>query len=63
MSFTNSSEVVLVAGEDKILLSQIFNWYRQDFGGKKDTFTFPLRYLVRDTTSDDLAKLSKNLFL
>ena len=51
----NSSEVVLVPEENKILLSQVFNWYQRDFGGKNDIFTFLLRYLVRDTKSDYLA--------
>jgi hypothetical protein len=55
MSFVNSSEVVLVPEENKILLSQVFNWYQRDFGSKKDIFKFLLRYLVRDTKSDYLA--------
>ena len=52
----NSSEVVILPEENKILLSQIFNWYKRDFGGKKEIFKFLLRYLDRDEKSDFLER-------
>jgi hypothetical protein len=47
-NFVNSSEVVILPERNKILLSQIFNWYEKDFGKKKDIFEFILRYLDPD---------------
>ena len=52
MSFINSSEVVILPEKNKILLSQIFNWYIKDLGKRKDLFKFLLRYL----NPDDKAK-------
>jgi hypothetical protein len=43
--FVNSSEVVLLPEENKVFLSQIFDWYARDFGGKKKVFEFVRRYL------------------
>jgi hypothetical protein len=51
-NFVNSSEVVILPEEKKILLSQIFNWYKRDFGGKKQMFEFLQRYLDQDEKSD-----------
>ena len=51
-SFINSSEVVILPEKNKILLSQIFNWYIKDLGKRKDLFKFLLRYL----NPDDKAK-------
>ena len=48
-NFVNSSEVVILPEENKIFLSQIFRWYKKDFGGgKKTIFPFLLQYLDRD---------------
>lgn len=55
-NFINSSEVVLLPEEKKILLSQIFNWYKGDFGGKKQIFEFLQRYLNRDEKLDFLER-------
>ena len=52
MSFINSSEVVILPEKNKVLLSQIFNWYIKDLGKRKDLFKFLLRYL----NPDDKAK-------
>ncbi len=51
-NFVNSSEVVILPEENKILLSQIFKWYKGDFGGKKQMFEFLQRYLNPDEKSD-----------
>jgi thiol-disulfide isomerase/thioredoxin len=55
-NFVNSSEVVILPEEKKILLSQIFNWYKRDFGGKKQVFEFLQGYLNQDEKSDFLSK-------
>ena len=39
---------------NKIFLSQIFNWYRRDFGGKNKVFHFLLEYLEKDEKTDFL---------
>ncbi len=39
-SFINSSEVVLLPEERKILLSEIFKWYEDDFGGRVGVLDF-----------------------
>ncbi|MGD9033946.1 MAG: DUF547 domain-containing protein, partial [Desulfobacteraceae bacterium] len=51
-NFINSSEVVILPEENKILLSQIFKWYKRDFGGKKQMFEFVQRYLDQDEKSE-----------
>ncbi len=38
--FVNSSEVVILPEENKIIMSQVFDWYQRDFGGKKAVLKF-----------------------
>lgn len=45
-SFVNSSEVMILPGEGKVLLSEIFRWYENDFGGKSGVTDFIFDYLV-----------------
>jgi hypothetical protein len=47
-SFVNSSEVLVLPEKNKVVLSQIFDWYERDFGGKKGVRQFLLRYLDED---------------
>ena len=47
-SFVNSSEVVVLPEEGKILLSEIFRWYESDFGGKRGVLDFLCDYLADD---------------
>lgn len=54
-SFVNSSEVVILPERDKVLLSQIFNWYSRDFGGQQKVFDFLLKYLDQDDKAQFLA--------
>ena len=42
----NSSEVVVLPEEGKILLSEIFRWYESDFGGKRGVLDFLCDYLA-----------------
>ena len=55
-NFINSSEVIIIPEKNRIFLSQIFNWYKKDFGGNKKLFHFLLKYLKRDEKYDFLKK-------
>jgi len=44
-NFINSSEVVILPEQNRIMLSQIFRWYGRDFGTRREIFQFILRYL------------------
>jgi len=43
--FINSSEIIILPEQNKVFLSQIFNWYERDFGGKAQILNFLLKYL------------------
>jgi len=45
-SFVNSSEVIVLPEEGKLLLSEIFRWYESDFGGKRGVLDFLCDYLA-----------------
>ncbi|MBW2108180.1 MAG: hypothetical protein JRI36_05870 [Deltaproteobacteria bacterium] len=45
-SFVNSSEVTVIPGESKIMLSEIFKRYEGDFGGRQGAVDFLYDYLV-----------------
>jgi hypothetical protein len=45
-SFVNSSEVITLPEEGKVLLSEIFRWYEADFGGKRGVVDFLYDYLA-----------------
>ncbi|VBB44046.1 conserved hypothetical protein [uncultured Desulfatiglans sp.] len=47
-NFVNSSEVIVLPEKNKIFLSQIFDWYERDFGGKEGIRRFLLRYLDKN---------------
>jgi hypothetical protein len=49
--FVNSSEVLILPEQNKIFLSQIFSWYKRDFGGREKIFHFLLKYLDEDERS------------
>jgi hypothetical protein len=51
-NFVNSSEVIVLPEENKILLSEIFRWYRRDFEG--GVLEFVLRHLRTGTAADYL---------
>ena len=55
-NFINSSEVIILPENNKILLSQIFNWYAKDLGKRKDIFKFLLRYMNPDDKAEYLAE-------
>lgn len=43
-AFVNSSEVLVLPEEERILLSEIFRWYESDFGGRSGIIDFICRY-------------------
>ena len=45
-SFVNSSEVLVLPEEEKMLISEIFRWYKGDFGGRSGLVDFIFDYLV-----------------
>ncbi|MFV2082376.1 MAG: DUF547 domain-containing protein, partial [bacterium] len=47
-SFINSSEVMVLPEEGRVLLSEIFRWYQNDFGEKNGVLDFICSYLVDD---------------
>jgi hypothetical protein len=53
-SFVESSEVVILPEENKILLSQIFDWYQADFGGRQEVLHFVLKHLDQGPAADHL---------
>jgi hypothetical protein len=46
LNFINSSEVIVIPEENRILISQIFNWYSNDFGGTSGIINFIKRYIL-----------------
>ncbi len=46
--FVNSSEVIVLPEEGKIMLSEIFKWYASDFGDKRGVLDFLYDYLADD---------------
>ena len=55
-NFINSSEVLILPEKNKIFLSQIFKWYKNDFGGTNKIFQFLLMYLTANEASEFLKK-------
>jgi len=45
-SFVNSSEVLVLPEEEKLLINEIFRWYEDDFGGVSGVKDFIFDYLV-----------------
>ncbi|UCE79217.1 MAG: DUF547 domain-containing protein [Nitrospiraceae bacterium] len=60
-SFVNSSEVVVLPEEGKLMLSEIFRWYETDFGGKPGVIDFIFDYLADEKARDFLRQKSGNL--
>ncbi len=50
-NFINSSEVVVIPEEHRIVLSMIFKWYQKDFGGLDGVIDFIIRYFDDDKRS------------
>jgi hypothetical protein len=48
LNFANSSEVIVIPEENKINISQIFKWYRTDFGNRDGILRFIEKFIVDD---------------
>jgi hypothetical protein len=53
-NFINSSEVIVLPEKNKIFLSQIFDWYQKDFGGRENLISFLVKYLEKPDKCDFL---------
>ncbi len=49
-SFVNSSEVIVLPEQGKVLISEIFRWYGPDFGGRLGVVDFLYDYLADEQT-------------
>ena len=53
-NFINSSEVIVIPEENRMLVSQIFKWYKKDFGGKSGVLQLINKYILDDDKRDYL---------
>jgi hypothetical protein len=60
-SFVNSSEVLVLPEEGKMLISEIFRWYEKDFGGKGGVVDFIFDYLVDENALNFIRKNTQSL--
>ena len=60
-SFVNSSEVIILPEQNKILLSEIFRWYEEDFGGKRGVLDFMYDYLADDNAREAIQRDGERL--
>ncbi|MGR3179316.1 MAG: MGH1-like glycoside hydrolase domain-containing protein [Candidatus Anammoxibacter sp.] len=47
-NFINSSDVIVLPEEKRIIISKIFKWYKKDFGGRDGILDFIEKHLVDD---------------
>jgi hypothetical protein len=55
-SFVNSSEVMIMPEENRVLISQIFKWYEPDFGGTSGAINFIQKYILDKDKKDFLER-------
>ncbi|MDY6953442.1 MAG: DUF547 domain-containing protein, partial [Thermodesulfobacteriota bacterium] len=60
-SFVNSSEVIVLPEEGKVLLSEIFRWYESDFGGRRGVLDFLCDYLADDHAREAIQERAESL--
>jgi hypothetical protein len=60
-NFINSSEVIIIPEEKRVLMSSIFKWYRKDFGGTDGVLNFIKKYIVDDDKRSFLEKSKNNI--
>jgi hypothetical protein len=53
-NFINSSEVIVIPEENRMLVSQIFKWYKSDFCGKSGVLKLIKKYILDDDKRDYL---------
>ena len=57
-NFINSSEVIVIPEEKRMLISLIFKWYMSDFDGPSGVRDFIKKYIVDDDKRDFLNTVS-----
>ena len=62
-SFVNSSEVVILPEEGKLLVSEIFRWYEEDFGGRLGVIDFIYDYNVDESARQLINQSSRYIKL
>jgi hypothetical protein len=60
-NFINSSEVIFIPGENRLLVSQIFRWYKSDFGGRSGIIRLIQKYILDDDKKEFLEKQGSNI--
>jgi len=60
-SFVNSSEVIVLPEEGKILISEIFHWYMSDFGGKDGVLDFIHDFIADDKAREFIGNKNQNI--
>ena len=55
-NFINSSEVIVIPEEKRMLVSSIFKWYSPDFGGTTGVIDFIKTYIVDDDKKEFLTR-------
>jgi hypothetical protein len=60
-SFVNSSEVIVLPEEGKILISEIFRWYMPDFGGRSGVLDFIHDYLADDKAREFIGDKNRTI--
>ncbi|GMR04617.1 MAG: hypothetical protein BMS9Abin23_0517 [Thermodesulfobacteriota bacterium] len=61
INFVNSSEVIVVPEEKKIIISMIFKWYERDFGGRDGVIDFIGKYIVDEGKRGFVAREKGNI--
>jgi hypothetical protein len=61
VNFVNSSEVMVIPEENRLLISQIFKWYQDDLGGITSVLHFIEKYILDDDKKKFLMESRGNL--
>lgn len=61
LNFINSSEVIVIPEEKRVIISMIFKWYGKDFSGKIGVLDFIGRYLVDNDKKEFIKKEKKDI--
>ncbi|MBE9503221.1 MAG: DUF547 domain-containing protein [Proteobacteria bacterium] len=62
-NFINSSEVIIIPEEKRVIISLIFSWYKKDFGGIEGVLAFIEKYIVDDDKRELLKKNKDKIHL
>ncbi len=62
-NFVNSSEVIIIPEENRILISILFKWYKNDFGGIDGVLNFIGKYIVDDDKKGFIINRKKKIIV